>query len=311
MKRRGDAEKLGSSGGSCISAKRNAGELRRMQRWALHVHHHLLCGVLFSVHFLAMQCLPPVASSVSFHPVLPRQIILKLYLRGGSLDGGNGDGDNFERAVPRISVPGMSVIYDEEQPALDLDGVGMGVRLWDDACEEFTNALSTGRGAGMETARERMGDVGGDVEGRDAREESFRDVKRVVTIPDEARSLSAALRATEREQGLDTADEETDKDAEQEGTASQPRRAGRETQGVRNNWTLYKIVREQSDDAAQIVEPTDAKVRIRTWSHIVCSPGIPVRTGPLVLLPASRCVCVCVCVCRNAACKHMCLCVCL
>ena len=106
-----------------------------------------------------------------------------------------------------------------------------------------------------------------------------------VTIPGDAPSLRAALRATERKQGVPAAG---DADAHEDGYASRDKDEGGPSYGIDNVWTVYKVVQRVHPDHTPMPGMEDSKLQIRTWSHVVCTPGVAIREGPIHLLADSR-----------------------
>jgi hypothetical protein len=135
---------------------------------------------------------------------------------------------------------------------------------------------------------------------------SFEGAEATVTIPDEAPSLRAALRDTERRQGVLVA-------LEDEGDERGDGNERGSTNGIDNVWTVYKVVQRVHPDHTPMPGMQDSKLlvlvccvcvhththtqhthtqhthtQVRTWSHVVCSPGISIREGPIHLLADSR-----------------------
>jgi len=149
-----------------------------------------------------------------------------------------------------------------------------------------------------------------------------------VNIPTDFASLRMALRASEKMQGVyaeqeeeeeeeeDGTDEEEDNDDNQSNIKSVGRDCGttrRKDPFTRNarqgkvgkrtrkkeeerhpeymnieKWTVYNIAESVSAQHTPMRGMVDSKLKIRTWSHIVCSPGVALVEG---ILPWN-CVCV-------------------
>ena len=92
---------------------------------------------------------------------------------------------------------------------------------------------------------------------------SFEGAEATVTIPDEAPSLRAALRDTERRQGvLVTLEGEGDErgDGDERGSMN----------GVDNVWTVYKVVQRVHPDHTPMPGMQDSKLLVRVYVVCVC-----------------------------------------
>ena len=92
---------------------------------------------------------------------------------------------------------------------------------------------------------------------------SFDGAEATVTIPDEAPSLRAALRDTERRQGvLVTLEGEGDErgDGDERGSMN----------GVDNVWTVYKVVQRVHPDHTPMPGMQDSKLLVRVYVVCVC-----------------------------------------
>ncbi len=218
-----------------------------------------LCRLLCSG--VAVPCLPcpscclpaPSLSRVQSHRS-PWALLCARLRGGGSSDGGAGVGGVGLGVRGGSSMLDMSRGYAHEGAGtLAIDGVGAELQMAHPlrTSQEFLGAEAGPGGVGL-----------GGGEGR----ASFDGAEATVTIPDEAPSLRAALRATERRQGLHVALEgEGDErgDGDERGS----------TNGIDNVWTVYKVVQRVHPDHTPMPGMQDSKLLVRV------------------------CVCVCVCVC--------------